>query len=70
METLVSIRPFLAVLIPFLAVPGILSSKNPNVREGWTFGAGALLLAAVVSMLPWVLDGSIRSTRLSDSCRT
>ena len=57
METLVSIRPFLAVLVPLLAVPGILSAKNANAREGWTFAAASFLLVVVGSMLPWVLAG-------------
>jgi len=57
METLFSIKPALAVLVSLLAIPGIVLSKKPNVRESWTFIAAIAKLAIIVSMLPFVLKG-------------
>ncbi|MHC4941965.1 MAG: monovalent cation/H+ antiporter subunit D family protein [Planctomycetota bacterium] len=58
MEVIISIKPFLAVLVSLAAVvPIVLFSKKPNVREGWTFLAGIAKLWLVVSMIPWVLEG-------------
>jgi multicomponent Na+:H+ antiporter subunit D len=37
MDTLISIKPLLAVLVSLLAIPLIAYSRSPNVREGWTF---------------------------------
>jgi len=58
METIVSIRPFLAILISLLAVPLIiLSGKKPNLRESWTFIAAILKFLLVLSLLPIILQG-------------
>ena len=57
MEALISIRPLVAVLIPLGAVPLLLSARNENVREGWTFAAAFLMLGVVASLLPAVLGG-------------
>lgn len=58
MDTLISIKPLLAVLVSLVAAPLIAYSRAPNVREGWTFVAAAVKFAIVVSMLPAVLGGS------------
>lgn len=58
METITSIKPFIAVLVSSLAVPGIIFSRKPNVRETWTFAAAILKFLIVVSMLPMVLNGT------------
>ena len=58
METIISIKPFLAVLVSSLAVLGIISSRRPNIRETWTLGAAALKFFIVASMLPAVLRGA------------
>ncbi|WP_027367687.1 monovalent cation/H+ antiporter subunit D family protein [Desulfocurvibacter africanus] len=59
MQALNSILPFLAVLAPLTALPGILSaSRAPNAREAWTFFAALLMLGLVGSMVPAVLAGS------------
>jgi multicomponent Na+:H+ antiporter subunit D len=58
METITSIKPFIAVLVSSLAVLGIISSKKPNVREAWTFAAAILKFLIVVSMLSVVLNGT------------
>jgi len=57
METITSIKPLLAVLVSLLVVPMLVSSRSPNVREGWTFVAAIIKLAIVASMVPAVLQG-------------
>ncbi|MBF0201613.1 MAG: monovalent cation/H+ antiporter subunit D family protein [Desulfamplus sp.] len=59
METIISITPFLVVLIPMLVIPVLVSSsKKPNVRETWVFVAGFAMFSLVVSMVPKILSGS------------
>ncbi len=58
MDTIVSIRPLMAVLVSAAgALLVLLSGGNRNLREGWTFAAGVVKFLIVVSMLPAVLDG-------------
>ncbi len=58
METIISIKPLLAVLVTLLVIPILVSSSNkPNVRESWIFIAGTIKLLLVLSMLPMILDG-------------
>ena len=58
METIISIKPLLAVLVSLLVIPVLLSSSDkPNVRESWTFVAGVIKFLIVMSMLPAVLSG-------------
>ena len=58
MNTLISIKPLLAVLVSLLVVPLIiLSRRTPNLRESWTFAAAILKFVIVLSMLPLVLAG-------------
>ncbi|MGD8563351.1 MAG: monovalent cation/H+ antiporter subunit D family protein [Desulfarculaceae bacterium] len=57
MDTVVSLKPILAVLASLLVTPILVSSRSANVREAWTFGAAALKFALVASMLPQVLAG-------------
>jgi len=58
MDTIVSIRPMLAILASLLVVPFIIwSNRKPNVREGWTFIAALIKFFIVLSMLPSVLSG-------------
>ncbi len=59
MHTIFSIKPLIAVLISMLVTPVLVSSKNANIREGWTFTAAALKFAVVLSMLPAVLDHTV-----------
>ena len=42
METVVSIKPLLAVLVSLLVTPILVSSRTPNVREVWTFVAAGV----------------------------
>ncbi|RLB91201.1 MAG: monovalent cation/H+ antiporter subunit D family protein, partial [Deltaproteobacteria bacterium] len=58
METIISIKPLLAVLVSLLVIPALISSSDkPNVRESWIFVAGAIALLLILSMLPAVLAG-------------
>lgn len=58
METIISIKPLLAVLASLLVIPMLVSSSGkPNVRESWIFAAGALKFFIVLSMLPLILGG-------------
>jgi multicomponent Na+:H+ antiporter subunit D len=56
-EPLFSLKPLLAVLVSLGVVPILMSSRNPNVREAWTFAAAGLKFLLVLSMLPAVLEG-------------
>jgi multicomponent Na+:H+ antiporter subunit D len=58
MYDIVSVKPLVAVLISLLAVPAIVASRSPNLREAWTFLAAALKFAVVASMLPAVWRGA------------
>lgn len=59
-ESITSIKPFLAAVVSLAAVPLIvLAGRRPNLRESITFGAGLLKFALVVSMLGVVLDGKV-----------
>jgi len=58
MESIISYKPLLAVLVPLLVIPVLMSSsRRPNVREAWVFAAGILMFALVVSMTPVILAG-------------
>jgi multicomponent Na+:H+ antiporter subunit D len=58
MESIISYKPLLAVLVPVLVIPVLMSSsRRPNVREAWVFVAGILMFALVVSMTPVILAG-------------
>ncbi len=59
MDTIFSIRPFIAVLISLFVVPFIiLSGKKPNLREGWTFAAAISKFLIIASMVPVILHGA------------
>ncbi len=58
METIISIKPLLAVLVSLLVIPVLVSSSDkPNVRESWTFIAGIITFLIVLSMLSVILQG-------------
>ena len=60
MDTFLSLRPLLAVLISAIGAMLIISSyKNPNRREFWSLSAGVLKFLIVVSMAPMVLAGEV-----------
>ena len=59
MDTIVSIKPLIAVLTSLVCIPFIiLSDRTPNLRETWTFAAAGLKFLVVASMLPLILAGS------------
>lgn len=57
-ETLYSIKPLLAVLVSIGAIPFIIASRSPNLREGWTFVAAGAKFLIVVSMVAPILGGA------------
>lgn len=60
MEAITDIRPLLPLLTSIIAVGLILASdKNPNVREGWSIGAGVVNFLIVLSMAPAILSGRL-----------
>jgi len=57
-ETILSIKPLLAVLASLLAVPLILKTGDrPNVREFWSILAGIVKFSLVMSMAPAIFSG-------------
>ncbi|MGD9332868.1 MAG: monovalent cation/H+ antiporter subunit D family protein [Desulfobacterales bacterium] len=58
MDTLISAKPLIAVLVSLCVTPLIAYSHSPNIREGWTFLAAGVKFALVASMLPTVMNGS------------
>jgi multicomponent Na+:H+ antiporter subunit D len=57
MESIYSLKPLLAVLTSILVIPILVSCRNSNIREVWTFIAAFIKLSIIVSMLPAVLAG-------------
>ena len=56
METIVSIKPLLAVLVSAVGALFIIYfGKKPNIRESWSLIAGVLKLVIVLSMIPAVV---------------
>ena len=56
METIVSIKPFLAVLVSSVGALFIIGTgKKPNLRESWSIIAGVLKLIIILSMIPAVV---------------
>jgi len=54
----ISPTPLFAILTSLAAVPLIaLSGKKPNLREFWTFAAGAIKILLILSMADWILAG-------------
>ncbi|SEH55259.1 multisubunit sodium/proton antiporter, MrpD subunit [Halopenitus malekzadehii] len=60
-----SLRPLFVVLVSFVASGAIVAShRRPNLREGWTLLAAVAKFAAVVSLLPGVLAGTVYVTEV------
>lgn len=58
MELIPPITPLLAILVPLLVIPVLISSsRRPNIRESWIFIGGTIMFLLVISMLPTVLSG-------------
>ena len=58
METVISIKPLLAVLVSLSVTPLLVISRTPNIREAWTFVAAIAKFLIVISMLPAILKGT------------
>lgn len=59
MQTIISIKPLLAVLASLLAVPLILrTGDRPNLREFWSILAGVIKFSIVISMVPAIFAGN------------
>lgn len=60
METIVSIKPFIAVLASAVAVALIVLSRNkPNLRESWSYVAAFIKFGVIISMAPDIFSGKI-----------
>lgn len=60
MQTILSIKPLLAVLVSLIAALLIMKSgKRPNLREFWSVLAGVIKFLIVVSMIPAVFNGNV-----------
>ena len=60
METVISIKPLLAVLVSTISVIFIcLFRKHPNLRESWSFIAGIVKFLIIISITPVILEGKI-----------
>jgi multicomponent Na+:H+ antiporter subunit D len=67
METIVLMRPALAVLMPLIALVLILIFKNnPNLREASSVAAGVAAFSLVATMLPKVLAGNLIEYKIID----
>lgn len=59
METIVSLKPLLALLVALAAtVLLMISRKNQNIRELWSLIAAVTMFAIVASMIPTILAGN------------
>ncbi len=59
MQTILSIKPLIAVLVSLVAVPLIMTSGNrPNLREFWSVLAGVIKFSIVMSMVPAIFAGN------------
>jgi multicomponent Na+:H+ antiporter subunit D len=60
LETIISVKPLLAVLVSIAgAILIVASSKNPNLRESWTIAAAVTKFLIVASMIPVILRGDV-----------
>jgi len=58
MDTVVSIKPVLAILASLSgAILILLSRRSPNVRESWHFVAAAVKFVIIATMIPAILAG-------------
>lgn len=58
METILSIKPLLAVLVSLVGAILILAShRSPNVREFWSLAAAVTKFLIVASMIPVIFNG-------------
>jgi len=61
-----SFKPFLTIVASLLgAILIVTARKKPNLREGFSIGAGVIQLVIILSMIPAVLDGAVFHFTLS-----
>lgn len=59
MDTIVSVKPLLALLVALAGtVLLMLSGKKPNIRESWSLVAAITMFAIIASMIPTILAGN------------
>lgn len=59
MQTIISIKPLLAVLASFIGVILVLMSRSkPNLRESWSLIAAVAKFLIIASMIPAILAGN------------
>ncbi len=58
METIISIKPLVAVLLSLLLPAVLATARSDNLREGWTFVVAILKFGLIASMVPAVLSGA------------
>jgi hypothetical protein len=55
-----SFKPFLTIVASLLgAILIVTARKKPNLREGFSIGAGVIQLVIILSMITAVLDGAV-----------
>lgn len=60
METIVSIKPLIALLVALAgSVMVMLSGKKPNIREGWSLVAAVTMFGIIASMIPTILPAPL-----------
>ena len=55
---IISIKPFLTILISLSLPLLLISSKTDNIREGWTFTAAIIKFIIIISMVPVITAGN------------
>ena len=58
MNAVVSLKPLLAVLLSLLLPLVLVSSREANIREGWTFVVAAIKFTVIAAMVPAVMGGA------------
>ncbi|MFH1759909.1 MAG: proton-conducting transporter membrane subunit, partial [bacterium] len=71
METVSSLKPFIALLVSLTGAILILltGQKHKNLREFWTIAAAVAKFIIVVSMIPLILDGKKIECNIIDICQ-
>ena len=58
MDTIVSVKPLLAVMTALAgSILVMMSGRKPNIRESWSFLAAVTMFSIIASMIPTVLSG-------------
>jgi multicomponent Na+:H+ antiporter subunit D len=58
MDTIVSVKPLLAVMAALAgSILVMMSGRKPNIRESWSFLAAVTMFSIIASMIPTILSG-------------